>query len=655
MIGKLLPENPFPVLALTITALFAFALSIFATGQAGTVLSDQKISDLSGAFTGTLDDDDYFGHSVACIGDLDGDGIPDLAVGADEDDDKVGGGPPAQERGAVWILFMNTNGTVKSHQKISDTQGGFSGGLAKDDFFGWSVASIGDLDSDGNQDIVVGAQGDDDGGTHRGAVYVLFLNANGTVKSHQKISSTQGGKGPLVDYDQFGASVAGIGDVDGDGINDIAVGATGDDDGGANMVGAAYILFMNANGTVKAEQKISEGSGGFGTNMDDYDQFGYAITSMGDIDGDMVPDIAIGAMGDGDGGSRRGAVYILWLYSDGTVNAEQKISNISGSFSGILDNEDRFGFSLACGGDLDGDGISDLTVGARGDDDGGSERGAVWNLFLNLDGSVKTYQKISDTQGLFTGGLNNSDFFGSSVCNMGDLDGDGKDDIAVGAYRDDDGGPNRGAIWVLNINGGGALPIQLLSFEAERDHSSIQLRWTTGFEINNDYFTVERSPNGADFEEIMLVHGAGSSSTPVNYATLDKKPLDGISYYRLKQNDYDGTYTYSDLVAIKYENRKDQRFVVYPNPVVSGQDLYIEFENEDSGKEVLVVLIDQMSRIVYSKIVLAGNKSVVSTSEDISDLAAGIYLIVASSDNTIYQKRLLVTPSGGSTLMAIKY
>ena len=119
--------------------------------QPGTVLSHQKISDTEGGFTGTLDDGDQWGFSVAAVGDLDGDGTQDIAVGAVQDED---GGP---FRGAVWILFLNANGTVKSHQKISDTEGGFTGTLDDFDFFGGSLAGVGDLDGDGSHDIDVGA------------------------------------------------------------------------------------------------------------------------------------------------------------------------------------------------------------------------------------------------------------------------------------------------------------------------------------------------------------------------------------------------------------------------------------------------------------------------------------------------------------------
>ena len=130
----------------------------------------------------------------------------------------------------------------------------------------------------------------------------------------------------------------------------------------------------------------------------------------------------------------------------GTVISHQKISDSLGNFTGILDNEDRFGRSVTPIGDLDGDGITDIAVGGLWDDDGGTNRGAVWILFLNTNGTVKSFQKISATQGNFTGILDDSDWFGVSVSSVGDLDGNSITDIAVGALLDDDGGNDKGAV-----------------------------------------------------------------------------------------------------------------------------------------------------------------------------------------------------------------
>ncbi|MCP4963392.1 MAG: hypothetical protein GY925_29505, partial [Actinomycetia bacterium] len=397
--------------------------------------------------------------SSASIGDVDGDGIVDVAVGAYGDDD---GGA---DRGAVYVLLLNADGTVKAEQKISSTTGGLTGPLDNSDGFAKSLAGVGDVDGDGIPDIAGGASRDGDRGTYRGAVYVLFLNADGTVKAEQKISSTTGGlTGPLDDSDYFGFSVAGVGDVDGDGIVDIAAGAAWDGDGGTKR-GAVYVLFLNADGTVKAEQKISTTAGGLTGPLDNSDYFGMSVAGVGDVDGDGITDIAVGANGDDDGGANRGAAYVLFLNADGTVKAEQKISSTTGGLTGPLDDVDRFGTSVAGVGDADGDGIHDIAVSAYYDDDGGSSRGAAYVLFLNADGTVKAEQKISSTTGGLTGPLDDSDRFGSSVSGMGDVDGDGIVDIAVGAFVDGDGGTNRGAVYVLNL----AVPVDHCAVDSDSD------------------------------------------------------------------------------------------------------------------------------------------------------------------------------------------
>jgi len=405
----------------------------------------QKISATQGGFAGGLPDRMTFALALASLGDLDGDGVGDLA---------------SFGRHGLWILFLNADGTVKTHQRISGTpeagqrssaaEGGFIG---KRDEIGPTVTSLGDLDGDGITEIATGNNRMDAGGADRGAAMILFLNADGTVKAQQRISSTQGGfKGPLSDGDSFAIELASLGDLDGDGVPDLAAGARYDDDGGRDR-GAVWVLFLNRDGTVKSHQKISATQGGFTGKLDDSDLFGESIASVGDLDGDGVGDLAVSAVRDDDGGTDRGAVWLLFLRSNGTVKSHQKISSTQGGFTGKLGKYDYFGGSLSSLGDLDADGVADLAVGACYDDDGGEDRGAVWILHLDTDGSVKSHQKISSTQGGFSGTLRNEDYFGTSVDSLGDLGGTGVGDLAVLAWRDDDGGPGHGAIWILFLDG----------------------------------------------------------------------------------------------------------------------------------------------------------------------------------------------------------
>lgn len=219
-------------------------------------------------------------------------------------------------RGAVWILFLNSDGTVDSTQKISDTEGGFEGLLNDEDRFGNSLALLGDIDGDEVQDIAVGAYGDDDGGdtvtSNRGAVWILFLNNDGTVKSHKKISDTEGEfTGVLMEKASLGAGLGSIGDLNGDGCEDLIVGAC--DQSVGNNRGAVWILFLNSDGSVKTHKKICQGEGGFTRDLDNNDYFGMSVVSLGDLDGNTISDVAIGAPWDDDGGTDLGAVWTLFL------------------------------------------------------------------------------------------------------------------------------------------------------------------------------------------------------------------------------------------------------------------------------------------------------------------------------------------------------
>ena len=162
---------------------------------------------------------------------------------------------------------------------------------------------------------------------------------------------------------------------------------------------------MNSDGTVKAEQKISSSEGGFVGPLLNGDGFGAAVCSLGDLDGDNIPDLAVSSIWADDGGFNRGAIWILFLNTDGTVKDEQKISQTSGGFTGTFeDNQYLGGWDSAAGiGDLDGDGVVDLAMGATNVDDGAVDAGAIWIFFLNPDGTVKGHQKVSQTVGGFHG------------------------------------------------------------------------------------------------------------------------------------------------------------------------------------------------------------------------------------------------------------
>ena len=350
---------------------------------------------------------------------------------------------------------VTNDGSVDSTVEINSDTSGIN--LQNEDHFGSSVANIGDLDGDGVNDLLVGNFGNDNSGNNRGATHILFMNSDGTLKSAVKIKDATENGPVLANNDQFGISVEGISDLNGDGVNDFIIGAWKDDGGtpSANDSGNVAILYPDTDGSlVKAKREIKNTTAN-GPTLSAGDLFGSSVANMGDLDGNGFDDLAIGAPKDDEGGTDRGAVHIIYMKNNGFVSSSEEINSNTAN-GPDLDNVDRFGRSVENIGDLDGDGVNDLAVGADKDDEGGTDRGAVHILFMNSDATVKSTVEINDST---TNGpdLDNEDNFGRSVENIGDFDGDGVNDLAVGANLDDENGFNRGVVHILFMNTDGSV------------------------------------------------------------------------------------------------------------------------------------------------------------------------------------------------------
>ena len=347
------------------------------------------------------------------------------------------------------------DGDVTSTVEINSSTANFPT-LDNGDRLGSSLANIGDLNGDGVNDIASGTYWDDEGGLNRGAVHIMFMNADGSVDSNVVINDSTANGPVLANSDGFGFSVANIGDLDGDGVNDIAAGGIEPTLGGAPAAGEIYIMFMNTDGTPKSTVEIDKttanGPSGAGGH------FGSDIANIGDLNGDGVNDLAVGNYGDTGGGS----AHIIFMNTDGTPKSSVEI-NSSTTNGPTIDDEDRFGRSVENIGDLNGDGVNDLAVGAEYDDmdengnaSGGDNRGAIHIMFMNTDGTPKSTVEInSSTANGPT--IGDDDLFGASLANIGDLNGDGVNDIASGTQFDDEGGSNRGAVHIMFMNADGSV------------------------------------------------------------------------------------------------------------------------------------------------------------------------------------------------------
>lgn len=185
------------------------------------------------------------------------------------------------------------------------------------------------------------------------------------------------------------------------------------------------------------------------------------------------------------------------------------------------------------------------------------------------------------------------------------------------------------------------LPIELLNFTANLNGNNVALIWATASEINNDFFTVEKSRDGQNFVKAFNVDGAGNSTATIEYVDIDRDPYIGTSYYRLKQTDFDGKSSYSNIVPVEYNPDSDPGISLFPNPSDEGTTTYLSL-NQLEGQEVLVVLRDIAGRELFSKVMIIGSNSELIAIDQQGTLAKGSYIITATNANKIYNKKLII-------------
>ena len=185
------------------------------------------------------------------------------------------------------------------------------------------------------------------------------------------------------------------------------------------------------------------------------------------------------------------------------------------------------------------------------------------------------------------------------------------------------------------------LPIELTRFTANECDNNVCLDWTTLSETNNDFFTIEKTKDGVSFEQVGIVDGAGNSTAAINYSLMDYQPYNGQSYYRLKQTDFDGNFTYSALELVDFSSESDFTFDLFPNPN-DGTTMNLSISAE-AGEEVLVVIYDALGRESYSKVIVTlDNGGSIYAIDPASKLASGIYVISATSKEEVCNKKLIV-------------
>ncbi len=418
---------------------------------------------------------DYFGSAVWGMGDIDGDGYDDVAVGAMSDDDGASSG------GAVYVYLGSATGldsTTEVELFPSDGAGG--------DLVGRYLGGAGDFDGDGYRDLLLSSPTHDHSLSNDGAAWVFYGSSTGIDGSvEQELTHSS----PAL-HDAFGSAVASAGDVDGDGFDDVIISASGADDSYTDS-GAAFVYLGSSTGVdLSTETTIAVSAGdstaafggtllgeldldddgyedvvigtptgysgsvwiylgsatgidpssGTGLTPSDHHIVGFASSlAAADFDGDGHDDLAIGARGDdtAGGSTNTGAVY-LYLGASTGVDASSEVKWTTSD----VGTRDAVGGNLAAGSDLDADGLPELLVGVSAHDHSGyTDAGSVYVYYGSSTGlSTASEDKLTASSPA------DEDYLGG-VAAVGDVDGDGFDDLAAG-MRGQDSPPNGGSVLV---------------------------------------------------------------------------------------------------------------------------------------------------------------------------------------------------------------
>ncbi|MBN2384720.1 FG-GAP repeat protein [bacterium] len=389
----------------------------------------------------------YFGSTLSTAGDINGDGYCDVIVGAPDYDNVYA------DEGRVYLFFGSVNG-------FAEMPSWFSEGNQIDAHLGTSVSLAGDVNGDGYSDIIVGAPAYSDGESREGAAFIFFGSASGfSTISQWSAQSDQVGA-------QFGQTVATAGDVNGDGFSDIVIGAPWYDTGLAN-VGQAF-LYFGAASSVSSVAWTSHGG-------QSYCYFGYSVASAGDVNGDGFSDVVVGAPYYDNGQSSEGKTFVFHGAATGIspVWNWSFESNKSSTYSGS---------SVSTAGDVNGDGYADLLIGAPRYNNGQYNEGITYCFYGSMTGLSSTANWSYESNMSYS-------YFGQSVATAGDFNGDGFSDVIIGAPQYSNPESYEGAAFIFLGSLTGLLPIPELVLDCDQTYAYFGTSVSTAGDLNRDGYS----------------------------------------------------------------------------------------------------------------------------------------------------------------------
>ena len=392
---------------------------------------------------------DGTGFSVSSAGDVNGDGIDDVVIGA------VYADPNGLiDAGSSYVVFGSTSGFAPT-LNLSDLNGanGFTiNGIAEGNQTGNSVSGIGDINGDGIDDLVISAlYADPNNLDNAGSAYVVF-GKQGGFSANFNLSELNGTNGftinGIAEGNETSVSVSGAGDFNGDGIDDLIIGASSADPNGNNS-GSSYLIFGSEEGFAPTlNLSTLDGTNGFAINGANAYDFAGKVSAAGDVNGDGFDDLIIGAYG---ANGFAGASYVVFGSAQ-PLPPSFNLSELNGTngfaINGITAGNFT-GFSVSGAGDFNGDGIDDLIIGAPFTNNAAGQSYIVFGSQGGFSASINL-SELDGTNGFALNGVNAYDFSSISVSAAGDINGDGLDDLIIGAsYADPNGNTNAGSSYVI--------------------------------------------------------------------------------------------------------------------------------------------------------------------------------------------------------------
>lgn len=591
--------------------IFLCFLTFYVKAQSGKVLSYNPYGSNLNGFGPAIQK--RLGLYGGVIGDIDNNGVLDLALRSFD---------VSSNDGNVIIMLLNKDLSVKSKSFIGQNLGGFPN-IDVSNGFG-VISPLGDLNNDGVPDIIIGDP-------INSKVYVTFLNKNGSVKALSSFSSSDVN---LSGNAYFGSAIDTIGDLDLDGVVDVVIGANSDNDGGSQM-GAIINICLNRDGTIKSYTKISKLTGGFkGKITNGY--FGGNVTHLGDIDNDSIQDIAVTSQSNNPIGNED--VWIIFLKRNGTVKSYQKIDNDSGSLDFELYPFLDFRAPRFIG-DIDNDGVPDITVGVSGDTVGNKSCGSLRILLLTNSGSVKKSIKIFSDTSSFYSLLGNGDLL-TPLYGGFDFNGDYKFDLLASAPDNDIdeniSGSNNGLVALIALDGS-IHPIHPKSRFTAKDTTGLL---TKIFTFNN---TSSGYPKQVKWSFVPNTVTYQNSTTETSLDSIQVK-FNAAGTYAVKlwvQNPFgEDSLLKTNHITVSpiggFEERVNNPFTVYPIPAT--QELNISGSSALSGL-VSLTIQNCIGEIITTQDRVFGNQS--TEKIDVSILPQGLFFLTLRYNNTSYTLKFI--------------